>query len=60
MENKSFEELMNELEIIVNQLEKGNLPLDEAVKMYQKGVEIANLLAKKLEEAKLVVEVKDE
>lgn len=60
MENKSFEELMNELEAIVNQLEKGNLPLDESVKMYQKGIEITNLLAKKLEEAKLVVEIKDE
>ncbi len=59
MENKSFEELMNELEEIVSSLEKGNLSLDESVKKYQMGIEIANLLSKKLEEAKLVIEVKE-
>lgn len=59
MENKNFEQLMNELENIVSQLEKGNLSLDESIKMYQKGIEISNLLTKKLEEAKLIIEVKD-
>jgi len=34
---KSFEESLKELEEIVKQLEKGELPLDESIEMFQKG-----------------------
>lgn len=55
MEKLSFEEMMKELEKIVNELEKGTLSLDEAVKSYQRGIELSAELKKTLEEAKQVV-----
>ncbi len=58
MENLTFEELMKELENIVDELEKGSLTLDEAVKKYQKGIELSLELKKKLETAKQVVVTK--
>lgn len=58
MENLTFEEMMKELEIIVDELEKGSLSLDEAVKKYQRGIELSAELKKKLESAKQVVVTK--
>ena len=55
MEKKSFEEMMKELEQIVFDLEKGTLSLDDAVKSYQRGIELSTELKKSLEEAKQVV-----
>ena len=60
MENKTFEQMMTELEQIVQALEKGNLSLDEALKNYQLGIELSTALKKKLEEAKQVIEIKGE
>lgn len=39
---KTFEESMEELEKIVATLEKGECPLDEAVKLFEQGVKISN------------------
>ncbi len=50
-----FEELLNALESIVSELEKGTLTLDESIKKYQKGIELSNELKKMLEEAKTVI-----
>lgn len=55
MENKNFEQMMEELTQIVEALEKGNLSLDDAVKMYQKGMDLSLEIKKRLEEAKEVV-----
>ena len=55
MNDKTFEQMMDELSAIVDQLEKGNLTLDEAVQKYQEGIALSNALKKKLEEAQLVV-----
>ena len=43
MENKelSFEECLKELEEIVTKLESKDISLDEAVKYYQKGLELS-------------------
>jgi exodeoxyribonuclease VII small subunit len=57
-DNPLFEEMMKELEIIVDELEKGTLSLDEAVKKYQRGIELSAELKKKLENAKQVVVTK--
>ena len=40
-ENKSFEELMETLEGIVQELEKGNLNLDESVAKFEEGMKIS-------------------
>ena len=55
MENKTFEQMMDELALIVDELEKGNLSLDEAVRKYQIGMELSNKLQKQLAEAKEVI-----
>ena len=41
MENKTFEELMNELEGILKKLENSNISLEEAVKGYTEGLELS-------------------
>ena len=44
MENKelSFEECLKELEEVVAKLESKDISLDDAVKYYQKGLELSN------------------
>ena len=37
----NFEDNLKQLEEIVNELEKGNVPLDEAIKKYTKAMELA-------------------
>ena len=58
MMDKLFEQMMEELTLIVDELEKGNLSLDDAVKKYQKGIELSVELKKQLEKAKEVIVTK--
>ena len=55
MENKTFEQLLKELQEIVNNLESGNLSLEQSVEAYQKGMEISLECKKRLDQAKEVV-----
>lgn len=50
--NKSFEEALIRLEEIVNTMEEGELSLDDTVKLYKEGVELAALCGGKLSDAK--------
>ena len=43
VENLNFEETIKKLETIVNELEKGNLSLDESVKKFEEGVKLSKL-----------------
>ena len=43
-----FEELLKELEIIVKELESGNLSLEESISKYQKGIVLINQCKKLL------------
>ncbi len=52
-----FEECLQQLESIVDQLEKGNLPLEQALKLFEQGVELSNNCRKELEQAEGKVEV---
>jgi exodeoxyribonuclease VII small subunit len=48
-ENKlSFEEAMNKLEVIVERLEEGDVPLEEAIAIYKEGMELSKLCHDKL------------
>lgn len=47
---RSFEEAINELESIVDKLEKGELPLDESIEIFQKGIELSKFCSKRLDE----------
>ncbi|HLR08212.1 MAG TPA: exodeoxyribonuclease VII small subunit [Bacillota bacterium] len=44
----SFEEAMQKLESIVEKLEKGDVPLEKAIKYYQEGMQLSKLCNDKL------------
>ena len=50
-ENKSFEELMENLENIVQELEKGDLNLDDSVTKFEEGMKISKKCSDMLEKA---------
>lgn len=50
MKDFKFEESVEELQGIVDKLEKGDLTLDESVDLFKKGVELSKLCTKKLDE----------
>jgi exodeoxyribonuclease VII small subunit len=47
----SFEESLKKLEAIVNQLEKGDLPLDKSLKLFEEGVGLSAACKKELDAA---------
>lgn len=55
MENKSFEELMHELEETVKKLENRDILLDDAVKEYSKGLELSKKCYEILDKNKKLV-----
>ena len=46
-----FEEMLDELDNIVESLEKDDLKLDDAISKFESGMKIANKCNKKIEEA---------
>ncbi|WP_417719279.1 exodeoxyribonuclease VII small subunit [Salipiger sp.] len=40
VKDMSFEQAMKELELVVSQLERGEVPLDESISLYQRGAEL--------------------
>jgi exodeoxyribonuclease VII small subunit len=55
--NKSFEEAMSELEKIIEKLEVGELPLDDSLEYFQKGIKLSKYLSKKLDEVERKISV---
>lgn len=53
----NFEEAMGKLEKIVEDLESGNLSLEDSVKSFEEGIELSRLCKKKLESAENRVKV---
>lgn len=51
----SFEELFQELEATVERLEAGNLPLDEALALYERGMQLATRCGAQLDRAELKI-----
>ncbi len=52
-----FEECLQRLEEVVNQLERGEVPLEQALKLFEEGVQLSNSCRKELEEAEGKVEI---
>lgn len=52
---KTFEENLADLEAIVNNLESGNVPLEEAMEKFKKGVTLSKELEKTLSDAESTV-----
>jgi len=55
-EDISFENSLKKLEEIVEELEKGELSLDEALKLYEEGMQFSDKCLEKLNESKQKVE----
>ena len=47
----SFEEAMRELESVVGKLESGDVPLEDSIKLYERGAALKEHCQKKLAEA---------
>jgi exodeoxyribonuclease VII small subunit len=52
-----FEEALKRLEEIVTRLEKGELPLEESLTLYEEGIKLSRLCHGKLEEAEQKIEL---
>ena len=53
----SFETGLTELEIVVKELENGELPLEQAIALFEKGVGLSDRCRQQLEEAETRVEI---
>lgn len=56
MSTPTFEQALSELEGIVKQLETGNMPLEESLKAYERGISLKKLCDHKLSQAQLKIE----
>tara|TARA_B110000037_G_scaffold41256_1_gene51000 strand:+ start:1076 stop:1324 length:249 start_codon:yes stop_codon:yes gene_type:complete len=56
LEKMTFEDAMDELEGIVNALDKGDVSLDEAIAAYDRGSVLKDHCEKRLNQAKMKVE----
>ena len=53
--NKTFEQNMQRLEQIVRAMERGDVPLEESLKLFQEGTQLVESCGKLLDEAELQV-----
>ncbi len=56
-ENLSFEDSMQELESIVSAMEAGDMPLEEALTNFERGIQLANNSQQKLKQAEQKVDI---
>ena len=54
-QNMTFEESMQRLEQIVRAMERGEVPLEESLKLFQEGTQLVTTCEKMLEDAQLQV-----
>jgi exodeoxyribonuclease VII small subunit len=52
-----FEESLAELEKLVERMEQGNLPLEEALKLFERGIQLTRASQKALQEAEQKVRI---
>ena len=53
---RTFEELQKELEDIVARLERGDVPVDDAIALFRRGEELHRACVERLEAARLRIE----
>ena len=54
-ESKTFEESMSRLEQIVRAMERGDVPLEESLKLFQEGTQLVQACTKLLDDAQLQI-----
>ncbi len=52
-----FEECLQRLEKVVDELERGDIPLEKALTLFEEGIQLSNSCRKELEEAEGKVEI---
>ena len=57
MKEKSFENSLSSLEKITGRLEEGNIPLDEALKLFEEGVKLSRYCEEQLNKAREKIEI---
>lgn len=57
MAEKKFESALARLEKIVEELESGELPLEQSLKLFEEGIKLARLCNARLDEAERKVEI---
>ncbi|WP_071546157.1 exodeoxyribonuclease VII small subunit [Pseudodesulfovibrio hydrargyri] len=60
MATTSFEDRLERLKLVVEQLERGDLPLEEGVALYKEGLELVKACGKQLETARHEVKLVSE
>ncbi len=53
----SLEEALEELEELVSELERGDLPLEQALKLFERGVTLTRICQRSLDEAEQKVKI---
>ena len=56
-EKKSFEERLERLEVLGDEIRKSDIPLDEAIKAFEEGIKLARALEKDLEKVESRIEI---
>jgi exodeoxyribonuclease VII small subunit len=57
MAEKKFEAALRRLEEIVEELEKGDIPLEQSLKLFEEGIKLSRLCTKRLEDAERRVDI---
>lgn len=57
---KDFEAAIAELESVVKKLEEGDLPLEQSLALYERGVELSRFCHARLEQAERRIEILNE
>lgn len=57
MAEKKFEAALARLEKIVEELEKGELPLEESLRYFEEGIKLSRVCTKRLEDAERKVQI---
>ncbi|MFQ3189476.1 MAG: exodeoxyribonuclease VII small subunit [Paraglaciecola sp.] len=56
-ESFTFEQSMQELELLVSKMEQGDLPLEDALQSFERGIQLARHSQQKLKDAEQKVQI---
>jgi exodeoxyribonuclease VII small subunit len=54
-DTQTFEESVKRLEAIVDKLERGDVPLEESLRLYEEGLELSKACSERLTHAELIL-----
>ena len=57
MAKKTFEQSLKQLELIVQEMESGDLPLEKALKKFEEGIQLSKLCSQTLDETEQKISI---